>query len=130
MKSIGANTRVSGDYYRTLGLRPALGRLLTADDDHPGSAAAVISHGYWQRRFAGSPAVIGAAISLNQVPFTSSASSREDLPASTSACRQMSSSRFARASASKGAAATGTTPSPHGSRSWARPTGYADRAGG
>jgi predicted permease len=69
-EDIGASTRVSGDYYRTLGLRPALGRLLTADDDHPGSAAAVISHGYWQRRFAGSPAVIGAAISLNQVPFT------------------------------------------------------------
>lgn len=69
-EDIGASTRVSGDYYRTLGLKPALGRLLTADDDHPGSAAAVISHGYWQRRFAGSPAVIGAAISLNQVPFT------------------------------------------------------------
>jgi putative ABC transport system permease protein len=69
-EDIGACTRVSGDYYRTLGLRPALGRLLTADDDHPGSAAAVISHGYWQRRFAGSPAVIGAAISLNHVPFT------------------------------------------------------------
>jgi predicted permease len=69
-EEIGASTRVSGDYYRTLGLKPALGRLLTVDDDHPGSASAVISHGYWQRRFAGSRAVIGAAIALNQVPFT------------------------------------------------------------
>ena len=66
---IASTLRVSGDYYPTLGLQPALGRLLSREDDHAGSAAAVISYGYWQRRFGGSP-VVGASISLNQVPFT------------------------------------------------------------
>ncbi len=66
---IVSSVQASGDYYPTLGLKPALGRLLTPDDDHPGSTAAVISHGYWQRRFGGSASVIGAGISLNQVPY-------------------------------------------------------------
>jgi putative ABC transport system permease protein len=61
---------LSGDYYGTLGLKPALGRLLTPDDDHPGHAAvAVLSHGYWERRFGGSAAVLGQWILVNQVPF-------------------------------------------------------------
>ncbi len=68
-EEVGSTLHVSGDYYSTLGLRPALGRLLARGDDEAGSAAAVISYGYWQRRFGGIP-VIGAAISLNQVPFT------------------------------------------------------------
>jgi len=61
---------VTGDYYRTLRLTPALGRLLGPDDDRPGRAVAVLSHAYWQRRFAGRPAAGGAAVSLNGVPFT------------------------------------------------------------
>ena len=61
---------VTGDYYGTLRLKPALGRLLTADDDQPGHAAvAVLSHGYWQRRFGGSAAVLEQGILVNQVPF-------------------------------------------------------------
>ena len=63
-------TLVSGHYYQTLGLTPALGRLLDPSDDRPGQSVAVLSHGYWQRRFGGSPDVLGAAITLNQVPFT------------------------------------------------------------
>ena len=45
-------------------LRPALGRLLTANDDRtPGGAPyAVISYDYWTRRFARDPQVIGRAI--------------------------------------------------------------------
>ena len=68
-EEVASSLRVSGEYYSTLALQPALGRLLTRDDDHAGSAAAVLSHGYWQRRFGGSP-VVGASISVNQVPFT------------------------------------------------------------
>ncbi len=61
----------SGDYYRTLGLVPAAGRLLTPDDDRPGHATSVvISHGYWQRRFGGDPAAVGSTLTLNRVPFT------------------------------------------------------------
>ncbi|HET7697904.1 MAG TPA: ABC transporter permease [Vicinamibacterales bacterium] len=61
---------VSGDYYRTLRLTPAAGRLIDARDDRPGQQVAVLNHGYWQRRFGGRPDVIGAAIALNGVPFT------------------------------------------------------------
>src|SRR5215831_12440449 len=50
---------VSGDAFGILGIRPALGRVLTPDDDlapgqHP---VAVISYGYWSRRFGKDPAI-------------------------------------------------------------------------
>ena len=61
---------VSGDYYTTLRLTPAAGRLIDAQDDRPGQQVAVLNHGYWQRRFGGRPDVIGTAIALNGVPFT------------------------------------------------------------
>jgi putative ABC transport system permease protein len=61
---------VSGDYFRTLGLRPAAGRLLTADDDRRGCPAlAVLSHAFWEDRYGGAPNAIGRAISLNGQPF-------------------------------------------------------------
>ena len=63
-------TYVSGDYYPTLRLTPAVGRLLDASDDRPGVTVAVLSHGYWQRRFAARSDVIGASIALNGIPFT------------------------------------------------------------
>ena len=58
---------VSGDFFNVLGVRPALGRLLSADDDRRGcaSAPAVISHRFWQREFGGDPSVVGRALSLN-----------------------------------------------------------------
>jgi predicted permease len=61
---------VSGDYYRTLRLTPALGRLIERADDRPGQTVAVLNHAYWQRRFAGRADVIGTTIALNKVPFT------------------------------------------------------------
>jgi predicted permease len=61
---------VSGDYYRTLRLAPAVGRLLDAADDRDGQAVAVLNHGYWQRRFGGRGDVVGTTIALNRVPFT------------------------------------------------------------
>ena len=61
---------VSGDYYGSLRLKPTVGRLLGPADDRAGQAVAVISHSYWQRRFGGRTDIVGAAITLNQVPFT------------------------------------------------------------
>ena len=61
---------MSGDYYRTLRLAPALGRLLDRTDDRLGQTVAVLTHAYWQRRFGGRIDVIGATIAINQVPFT------------------------------------------------------------
>ena len=54
---------ISGNTFDVLGISPVLGRALTPDDDRtPGAhPVVVLSHDYWHRRFAGSPAV------LNQV---------------------------------------------------------------
>ena len=59
---------VGGDYYRTLRLAPALGRLIDRADDRPGQTVAVLNHAYWQRRFGGRTDVIGTTISLNRIP--------------------------------------------------------------
>lgn len=51
--------RVSGDYFRVLGIKPAAGRLLTPEDAKLDPPVAVISFDFWQRRFGGSPSAIG-----------------------------------------------------------------------
>jgi predicted permease len=62
---------VSGDFFRTMGLKAALGRLLDASDDtSSGAAVTVLNYGYWQSAFGGSRDVIGRTIELNAVPFT------------------------------------------------------------
>lgn len=62
---------VSGAYFSTLGVKAVIGRTLTPADDISGaSPAAVISSSYWMNRFGGDPAVIGKAITVNDVPFT------------------------------------------------------------
>ena len=62
---------VSGDFFRTMGLKAATGRLLDATDDKPSAApVAVLNYGYWQSAFGGSRDVIGRTIELNNVPFT------------------------------------------------------------
>jgi predicted permease len=57
---------VSGEYFQVLGVRPALGRALTSDDDRLGAPepVAVLSHGCWQRRFGSDPSVLGQRITL------------------------------------------------------------------
>ena len=63
---------VSGNYFQLLGLRPALGRLLTPQDDTAKNAnpQLVLSYAYWKSRFAASPAVIGQTVRINGHPFT------------------------------------------------------------
>jgi predicted permease len=62
---------VTGSYYPTLGVKAFLGRTLAADDDlRAASPVAVISYGYWARRFGFDPAVIGRTVYLNRTPFT------------------------------------------------------------
>lgn len=62
---------VSGSFFPTLGLRPALGRLLTPDDERVigGHPVAVLSHGYWRSRFAGDPSVVGKTVVVNRHPY-------------------------------------------------------------
>jgi len=60
---------VSGEFFSTLGVRAAAGRLFTKADDVPGCpATAVLGYGFWQSEFGGSPAVIGKTISLDRTP--------------------------------------------------------------
>ncbi len=63
---------VSGNFFETLEVVPALGRTFTADEDRvPGrDAVAVLSYDTWQQRFGADPNVIGRAIRLNDVQFT------------------------------------------------------------
>ncbi|MBT5876691.1 MAG: ABC transporter permease [Candidatus Latescibacteria bacterium] len=63
---------VSGNFFTVLGITPTLGRLLTTSDNLPGAnlQVAVISHGYWQRRFGGTADVVGTTLILNNQPYT------------------------------------------------------------
>ena len=62
---------VSGNFYSGLGTAPALGRLITDDDDRPGAPrVAVITWNAWRERFASDPHVIGETIHINTIPFT------------------------------------------------------------
>jgi putative ABC transport system permease protein len=62
---------VTGNYFQLLGLQPALGRLLTPQDDTAKNAnpQLVLSYAYWKSHFAGSPAVIGQTVRINGHPF-------------------------------------------------------------
>jgi predicted permease len=62
---------VSGGYYAGLRAQPVLGRAITDEDDKPGAAPVVVlSHQFWQERFAANPAVIGQPLKLNRQFFT------------------------------------------------------------
>jgi predicted permease len=62
---------VSGNFFEVLGVRPALGRLLTDRDDEPGRPpVAVVAHKFWQTQLGGRPGVIGETIRLNDRSFT------------------------------------------------------------
>jgi predicted permease len=62
---------VSSNFFSTLGVKPGLGRDLSPEEDRTGGIpAAVISNRLWQDRFAGSPATLGKAITLDGVDYT------------------------------------------------------------
>ncbi len=63
---------VTGSYFPTLGVRPALGRLLDDTDDlqvdaHP---VVVLSYDYWQSRVGGDPSIVGKTTRINGYPMT------------------------------------------------------------
>ena len=57
--------------FRALGV-DGIGRAIGPDDDRVpnGHPVAMLSHGYWERRFARDPLVIGRTIRLSGMPFT------------------------------------------------------------
>jgi predicted permease len=63
---------VSGNYFETLGVRPALGRLiLPSEGKHAGEdPVLVLGYSYWKQRFAGDTSIIGKKVSVNGRPVT------------------------------------------------------------
>src|SRR5882762_4288439 len=68
----GSGELVTGNYFKVLGVRPALGRVLSpADDDVQGAhAVLVLSHAYWTRHFGGDRGVLNQTILVNNTEMT------------------------------------------------------------
>ena len=60
---------VSSDYFRVLGINPLLGRAFTRDEEAGGNRSVILSQNLWQSAFAGSPAVLGKSIQLNEQTY-------------------------------------------------------------
>jgi putative ABC transport system permease protein len=62
---------MSADLLAALRVKPALGRSFTNEEDKPGGTPVVLlSHGLWQRRFGGDPAIVNQTLTLNGVSYT------------------------------------------------------------
>src|SRR5829696_3592851 len=62
---------VTGNYFEVMGLRPVLGRLLTAADDGTNvPPVMVLTHEYWMSRFGGDPTIVGKTVRLDGRPVT------------------------------------------------------------
>ena len=63
--------RVSADFFRTLGVKPELGRDFTAADDlHQGPNVVILSHSLWQQRFRSDPKIVGEVVRIDDNPYT------------------------------------------------------------
>jgi predicted permease len=61
---------VSSDFFRVLGVGPALGRTFTRSEEGAGNRSVLISHGLWQSAFGANPAAIGQTIHLSYQSYT------------------------------------------------------------
>jgi len=62
---------VSGNFFRTLGVQPWIGRLMTDEDDQEGAPpVAVMSYRIWQEKHGSDPSVVGAGYQINGHSFT------------------------------------------------------------
>jgi putative ABC transport system permease protein len=61
---------VSENYFRALGIKPALGRSFTADDTRQHEAVVMLSYDYWRRRFGSDTGLLGKTVNLNGKAFS------------------------------------------------------------
>ncbi len=63
---------ITGNFFATLGLQPALGTLIFPGepDKSPAPPALIISYPYWQQRFGGDPNIIGKTVNVNGKPLS------------------------------------------------------------
>jgi len=63
-------SRVSHNFFSSLGAEARLGRVFLPEEDQPGrNNVVVLSHGFWQRRFAGDPGIVNKTITLNDESY-------------------------------------------------------------
>jgi predicted permease len=66
-----AAPRASANFFSVLGVDPLIGRTFQAGEDVPnGPRVAVLTYGFWQRRFGGDQSVLGRAITINGDSYT------------------------------------------------------------
>ena len=64
------SSKVSGNYFRTLGIRLAVGRSFTAEEEVAGGRnAVVISHRFWQDRFGADPGAVGQTLAIDGASY-------------------------------------------------------------
>ncbi len=64
-------TEVSADTFQVIGQRPFLGRDFNRSDDTPGAPpVAILTYGFWERRFGKDPAIVGRTMRMNGAPTT------------------------------------------------------------
>jgi putative ABC transport system permease protein len=61
--------KATASLWSVLGVKPLIGRVFTEEEDEKGALVVVISHGLWQRRYGGSPDVLGRKITVNDSPY-------------------------------------------------------------
>jgi putative ABC transport system permease protein len=57
--------RVTANFFDVLGVRPAIGRMFTAEEDRANASLVLLSYGLWQRRYAGDPGIIDRTILMS-----------------------------------------------------------------
>ncbi len=63
-------TPVTANFFSILGVKPHLGRDFLPEEDQPGHRSVLLTYGYWQRRFAGDPGVVGRSLSMDGEAWT------------------------------------------------------------
>ncbi len=62
---------VAENFFQTLGVEPALGRLFTPEEClHNSRVVVLLSHAFWKRQYRGNPGIVGQVIDLNETPVT------------------------------------------------------------
>jgi len=62
---------VSAEFFSTLAVQPMLGRVFSTEEDQPGqSQVAVVSEGFWQRRYGRNEGLVGSTLQLNDKNYT------------------------------------------------------------
>jgi predicted permease len=70
-EAVGQGELISGDGFGVLGVPPEAGRVIEGADDRLGAPpVAMISYGYWQRRFAADPSIVGKSVTVDGLPVT------------------------------------------------------------